>query len=173
MADGTRVSQINDGRSLVRLRVALNHAEAATRQIALPAAGTWSGTDPQMAWISPDQWLIVSRKETPDELIERCTAALDGMLHHTVNASDALHCLVVEGAGARTLLAMGSGVDLHPARFTAGQCVRTRLARLAVVIVACQDERFELYVDRSVAAYLTDWLSHAGRDPLVGAFHST
>lgn len=169
MAEPTIVRRVDDGRVLVRLRVALPQAEAAARQLALPPAGAWSGVDPRALWVSPDQWLLVSRKQSADVLIARCAQALEGVLHHAVDSSDALHCLSLEGAGARTLLAMGSGVDFHPERFKAGQCARTRLAKVAVLIAVFEGERFELYADRSVGAYLVDWFHQAGRDPLVGA----
>lgn len=169
MAEPRIVQRVDDDRSLVRLRVALTHAEAAARRLELPSAGAWSGADPQALWVGPDQWLLVSHRQSADALIARCGQALEGVLHHAVDSSDALHCLVVEGAGARMLLAMGSGVDFDPGRFKAGQCARTRLAKVAVLIAALESERFELYADRSVSVYLTDWFDQAGRDPLVGA----
>lgn len=169
MAEPRIVPRVDDGRSLVRLRVTLSGAEAAAQRLELPPAGAWSGADPQALWVGPDQWLLVSRRQTPDALIEHCGQALEGVLHHAVDSSDALHCLAVEGVGARTLLAMGSGVDFDAGRFKAGQCARTRLAKVAVLIAALEGERFELYADRSVGAYLTNWLHQAGRDPLVGA----
>jgi heterotetrameric sarcosine oxidase gamma subunit len=167
MAEPGIVQRVDDGRTLVRLRVALPQADAAARRLELPPAGAWSGADPQALWAAPDQWLLVSRQQSPDALIAHCAGALAGVLHHAVDESDALHCLALEGAGARTLLAMGSGVDFDPERFKAGRCARTRLAKVAVLVAALEGERFELYADRSIGAYLLDWFHQAGRDPLV------
>lgn len=170
MAELRIVNRVDDGRSMVRLRVALRQAPEAAHALSLPeAAGTWSGADPQALWLSPDQWLLVSRARSADGLIDDCGRRLAGVLHHAIDSTDALACLALEGDGARRLLAMGSGVDFDAACFQAGQCVRTRFARIATVIVALEGGRFELYVDRSVGAYLADWLQNAVRDPLVGA----
>jgi len=36
-------------------------------------------------------------------------------------------------------------------------------------IVAVGDNHFDLYLDRSHALYLADWLAHAGEDPMTHA----
>ena len=62
---------------------------------------------------------------------------------------------------------MGCGIDMHPNAFMTGQCVRTHFANVALLIVAVEDDYFNLYVDRSLARYLRDWLSKAGEDPIT------
>lgn len=37
-------------------------------------------------------------------------------------------------------------------------------------IVATGNSDFDLYVDRSYASYLQDWLTAAGKDPITRAF---
>ena len=65
------------------------------------------------------------------------------------------------------LLAMGCGIDMHKSAFTTGQCVRTHFANVLLFIVAVDDDNFDLYVDRSHARYLRDWLLSAGEDPIT------
>jgi len=63
---------------------------------------------------------------------------------------------------------MGCGIDMHPGAFAPGQCVRTHFANIVLLIVAVEDHRFDLYLDRSHARYLGDWFANAGDDPLTG-----
>jgi len=64
-------------------------------------------------------------------------------------------------------LAMGCGIDMHPSSFATGQCVRTNFAQVPIFIVATGDLEFDLYVDRSYAHYLQEWLSDAAKDPIT------
>ena len=73
----------------------------------------------------------------------------------------------MSGPASRTVLAMGCGIDLHPGAFSPGDCVRTNFAQVLLLIVAVGDKHFELYVDRSEARYLSDWISGAGEDPIT------
>ena len=157
-------------RSLVRLRVAMPDADRAAAQMQLPTEPLrWAGADPTAMWVSPDQWLLASAAGSPEQLIRRCEIALGDILHHATDASDALICIEVEGAGARGLLAMLSGVDFDATRLWAGQCVRTRMAKVAVLVRALDNDRFELFVDRSVGEYLERWLRCCARDPVHSA----
>ena len=125
----------------------------------------WSGTSPAALWVSPDQWLLIDEVRSVEQLIGYCDAALGEILHNATDSSDALTCMTVEGVGARGLLAMFSGVDCDAGRFAPGQCVRTRMAKVAVLVRAMIDDRFELFVDRSVGPYLEQWLHRAAHDP--------
>jgi sarcosine oxidase subunit gamma len=74
---------------------------------------------------------------------------------------------VIAGSGARDLLAMGSGVDFHPMVFGSGKCLRTRIAKLAVIVRALAEERFELFVDRSASQYFREYLDRNSRDAVL------
>ena len=157
-------------RPLVRLRVAMTEAERAAELMQLPAEPLrWSGSDPAALWVSPDQWLLVGESGSPGQLIQRCEDRLGGILHNATDATDALTCIAVEGAGARGLLAMLSGIDFHASRFRPGQCARTRMAKVAVLVRSVEGHRFELFVDRSVGAYLELWLRRSAQDPIHAA----
>jgi len=155
-------------RGLVRLRVPLAEAARTAAALQLPAQPThWSGSDPAALWMSPDQWLLVGEHASAEQLLELCRTRLGNLLYSATDASDALSCVRVEGRRARALLAMGSGVDIERSVLTPGRCLRTRFARVAVLLRVLADERFELYVDRSIAHYLEQWLQRAARDPLL------
>ena len=165
MADVALVTAPHAGRAYVRLRVALRDAESAGRELGLPLAPLTSRAgEPTALWIAPDQWLLMSSDETAEILAGRIERSLGDLLHHATDASDALACFVVSGRAARGLLAMGSGVDFDERAFGPGRCVRTRFAKIAVVVHCVAADRFELIFDRSVVLYLEQWLRRAITD---------
>ena len=81
-----------------------------------------------------------------------------------VDLSQALSVVRVEGSAAADLLAKGCGLDLHPRSFPAGRCARTRFASIPVLfdhVGAAAQSAFDLYVARSLSAYLHSWLADA------------
>jgi sarcosine oxidase subunit gamma len=168
MAEVAILAGHGEHRALVRLRVRMQDAARAAAALLLPVEPLASaGQDPVALWMSPDQWLLVSESASAADVMNRCGKALGDILHNATDASDALACFLVEGPGARDLLATGSGVDFDDRAFPPGRCVRTRFAKLAVVVHAVGAERFELIFDRSAAQYLEQWLRRALMD--VGA----
>lgn len=161
--------QAIERRSIVRLRVRLKGAEAASHALQLPTALNWSGGDPAAHWLGPDQWLLTSDAQPAVDLIRHIDRNLPDQLHAATDMSSGNACFALSGPAARTVLAMGCGIDLHPAKFKAGQCLRTHFAQVALFIVAVDELRFDLYVDRSCSRYLLDWFANAGEDPLVQA----
>jgi heterotetrameric sarcosine oxidase gamma subunit len=154
------------GRTLVRLRVPLAEVAEAAARLDLPIEPLSSrGEAPSVLWIAPDQWLLVDDTASASELIEGVRSRLGTVLHSATDASDALACFLVGGSAGRGLLAMASGVDFDRSSFGPGKCVRTRFAKLAVVIRAIEADRFELFFDSSAAEYLERWLRRA----MVGA----
>lgn len=125
------------------------------------AASRWNGDDPVFCRTAPDAWLLMSAQHAAADLVE---AARDGCGRRSFAAtdvSDAHVALAVEGPQAVDLLARGCGLDLADAVFGQDACTRTRLAQLPVMIRRVSHERYELLVDRSMAAWLHDWLLDA------------
>ena len=152
MPDVALSTEPNADRAYVRLRLQLRDAEAAARALGLPLAPLTSRTgEPTALWIAPDQWLLSSSVEGAEALIGRVGNALGDLLHHATDATDALQCFVLSGRDARGVLAMGAGVDFDPRAFAPGHCVRTRFAKVAVVVHCVAAGHFELIFDRSVA----------------------
>jgi sarcosine oxidase subunit gamma len=159
-----------DGRSIVRLRVRSRGADAAEKALQLPQEAFHSQHgDPMAYWIGPDQWLLTSENKPVAEILEHIEGALAGQLYAATNMSSGYTCFAISGSAARTALAMGCGVDMHETAFTTGSCVRTRFSQVPLFIVATGNFEFDLYVDRSYANYLQDWLTAAGKDPITHA----
>lgn len=164
---GFELNQV-DGRSMVRLRVRPSSADAAGRALQLPQqALQWQGEDPKACWLGPDQWLLTSDTKPAKDIISHIDSTLSGQLYAATDMSSHHVCFALKGPAARTLLAMGCGIDMHRSAFTPGQCVRTHFAKVLLFIVVVEDNSFDLYVDRSHARYLNDWLLNAGEDPIT------
>ena len=163
---GFDLQQIKD-RSIVNLRVRPQAADAASKALELPPALQWRAGDPAAHWLGPDQWLLTSDTQAAEDIRCHIDRTLSGQLHAATDISSANVCFALKGPAARTVLAMGCGIDMHQGEFTPGQCVRTRLANVQLLIVAVEEIRFDLYLDRSHALYLADWLAQAGEDPLT------
>ena len=157
-----------DGRSMVRLRVRPSEADASGEALQLPQqASRWRAGDPNACWLGPDQWLLTSDSRPAADIISHIEGTLTGQLHAATDMSSCYQCFALKGPAARTILAMGCGIDLHTSAFKTGQCVRTHFANVLLLIVAVEDNHFDLYLDRSHARYLSDWLVNSGEDPMT------
>lgn len=144
--------------SIVSLKIARKSLESARDRLKLASPLHAAGTDPESLWLGPDRWLLVSDSTTPNAIVRNCDERLTGILHNAVDYSAGLAVLRLIGPNARQLLASGSGMDSRSASFPSRSCCRTRLAQIAAVIVAGSLGHFDIYVDRSYATYLEDWL---------------
>ncbi len=158
----------SDQRTIIRLRVRPDSADAAVKAMQLPQQALQSQDGkPAVHWLGPDQWLLTSENESVADILAHIDNVLSGQLFAATDMSSGLTCFSLSGQSSRTLLAMGCGIDMHPDSFGAGQCIRTRFAQVPVFIVATGDIEFNLYVDRSYAHYLHEWLTAAGEDPIT------
>ncbi len=169
---GFELQQI-DGRSMVQLRVRPDSADAAGSALEIPQqALQWASGDPAAYWIGPDQWLLSSDIKTADEIISFIGSTLSGQVYAATNMSSGKVCFALSGRAARMILAMGCGIDMHDSMFTVGQCVQTNFAHVLLLIVATEENSFDLYVDRSHAGYLRNWIIRSGEDPITRDFEN-
>ena len=117
-----------------------------------------------VAWMSPDELLLLVDYDKADAVTAEITAAMAGEHHMAVNVSDARAVFLIKGQGAREVLAKGAPVDLSPEVFGVGDLRRSRIGQLAAAFWMTDDETFELVCFRSVGAFMFDWLSTAARD---------
>ena len=118
-----------------------------------------------IAWLGPDEWLVVSPPDVKDGLAAKLQGALTG-LHVSVNDISGGQTIIrLRGARARDLLNKGCPLDLHPRAFRAGQCAQSHIAKSNALIIQLDDRpTYDVVVRRSFADYLARWFKHAGME---------
>lgn len=131
----------------------------------LPTApNTWVPTGTGRAvWLGPDEWLLSSSTETPEQLEARFRAAVLPLGGSATDVSAQRIGLRLTGARVRDVLAKGCSIDLHPRVFARGSSAQTLLGQAGVVLMALSDagDDYVVLVRSSFAGYLADWLLDA------------
>ena len=152
--------------AMVDVRLGAVPAEAsAALGVDLPTApNTWepAGTG-RVVWLGPDEWLLSSTTETPEELEARVRAAVLPLGGSAADVSAQRIGLRLTGARVRDVLAKGCSIDLHPRVFGRGSSAQTTLGQAGVVLLALSDavDDVVVLVRSSFAGYLADWLLDA------------
>jgi len=123
-----------------------------------------------LAWMSPDEVLVMCDYHAVDAGLEKIAKALKGQHHLATNVSDARAVLRVEGDFAREVIAKLAPVDLHPDTFKTGDFRRTRLGQVAAAFWMTDADTFEVICFRSVAQYAFDLLAMSAKAGRVGHF---
>lgn len=115
-----------------------------------------------VAWLGPDEWLVLTEVDAQDGLAAELRAAL-GEVHSAVtDVTGGQTVIAVHGRRAADVLAKGTPLDLHPRVFGAGCCAQTLVAKSAAFIRVLEPgDAFEIVVRRSFADYLWQWLRDA------------
>ena len=125
---------------------------------------TWVPADVGGAvWLGPDEWLLTSTAETPEELEARVRAAVVPLGGSAADVSAQRITLRLRGTRVRDVLAKGCAIDLHPRVFGEGRSAQTTLGQAGVVLLALGDagDDYLVFVRSSFAGYLADWLLDA------------
>ena len=152
--------------AMVDVRLGTVSPEARTRLgVDLPTiANTWVPADAGRAvWLGPDEWLLSSTAETPEEFESRVRAAVLPLGGSATDVSAQRIGLRLTGARVRDVLAKGCSIDLHPRSFGRGSSAQTALGQAGVVLLALSDagDDYAVLVRSSFAGYLADWLLDA------------
>ncbi|WP_243612001.1 sarcosine oxidase subunit gamma [Shimia aestuarii] len=123
-----------------------------------------SGEKGAVAWMSPDELLVICDHGAAEDIIASLNAALAGEHVLVVNVSDARAVFKVSGECAREVIAKLAPVDLAPGAFEPGMMRRTRFAQVAAAFWMNDDGSFEIICFRSVARYVFDLLCVASVD---------
>lgn len=163
--DNVRI-RILSGRSILRLKSwasGLAQADAKIRIAGLDfptEVGAIAAGELRALCTGPSDWQLIApgalslpARGVIEEDCARQSIAL-------VDLSSGLSVLEVSGPGTRGVLAKACGLDFEPRVFAFPRCARARLAQLAVVIDVHEGgDAVDLYVARSHASWLTEWLS--------------
>lgn len=123
-----------------------------------------------LAWMSPDELLVLVPYDRVAGAIAKIDAALTGSHYLAENVSDARALIVVEGDYAREVIAKLAPVDLHPDHFIVGDFRRTHLGQVVAAFWMRDDDTFAVICFRSVADYTFDLLAASAKAGRVGHF---
>ena len=124
-----------------------------------------TGPGGAVIWLGPDEWLVVDGPDRADDIAGSLRRALSGMRHSVTDVSAARTVIEIAGADARLVLAKGCPLDVHASVFFPHRTAQTLLAKTRVLIQCCDAApKFRLFVARSFAAYLTEWLADAAAE---------
>lgn len=114
-----------------------------------------------VAWLGPDEWLVVSQAEAPTVAAE-LRDALGGDPGSVVDVSANRTTLELSGPAARQVLEKGCPLDLHPRAFGPGRAVSTTVGPVPVLLWQVDDApTYRLFPRSSFADYLARWLIDA------------
>lgn len=119
--------------------------------------------DQGIAWMSPDELLVLCAYDTVTASLEEMRKALGKTHSLAVDVSDARASFRVSGSGARETMAKLAPVDLRTTQFTPGMFRRTRMAQVPAAFWMPEDDVFQIICFRSNAQYLFDVLVMAAQ----------
>ena len=134
---------------------------AATLGVALPGTmGLTTGEGVALAWMSPDELMVLCAYDAAPALADRIAAATAGDHALVAVVSDARSIFAVEGKLARDVIAKVSPAEVGTV--TEGQVRRTRFAQVAGAFWRVEGG-FEVMCFRSQSPYVYGLLSNAAR----------
>jgi heterotetrameric sarcosine oxidase gamma subunit len=117
-----------------------------------------------LLWIAPETWLLIVPPEPPGTLAPRLASVL-GPAGAVVDQSHGLAALRLSGARARSVLAKGCRIDLHPKAFRTGQVARTIMAQVPTILHQTDElPSYRLLVPRTLAISYVDFLLDASAE---------
>ncbi|WP_294226605.1 sarcosine oxidase subunit gamma family protein [uncultured Shimia sp.] len=132
--------------------------KAATGAVLPAQRKVTSGDTGAVAWMSPDELLVVVDYDAANEAVATLTDALKGSHALVANVSDARAVFRLSGDSSRDVLAKLAPVDFSKDAFAAGDIRRSRIAQVPAAVWGNEDGSFEVICFRSVAQYVFDVL---------------
>lgn len=118
-----------------------------------------------IAWMSPDELLLMTPWAEHAAALAKMQAALSGAFLNVTDVSQARALFSVTGADAlvREVVAKLMPVDLAPGAFPPGNLRRSRLGQVSAAVWCVAPGRLEIVCFRSVADYAFNLLKDAAR----------
>lgn len=160
---------------MVSLRADLPAAARAVQRVTgaeIPAVRQMTaGKGCRVAWMSPDELMILCLHDRAGRMVFDLTEALTGQHHLAVDVSDARAMFALEGApGAlRDVLAKVTPADIGA--LAPGEMRRTRLQQAAAAIWFEGEGAARVICFRSVARYVFDLLAVSAREEGAVGYH--
>jgi len=167
-SDGHRALKVGEirGFTLVQL-AALNGTLPALSVAAQPLLGNLPSSigEPSTARgrlvfkTGPQQYWVVS--PASDDVAGQLQSIVAPEVGAVTSLSHSRTRLFIEGPAARQVLSTGIAIDLHPDCFPAGDFALTGVHHTPVLLHHAASDRYELYVLRTFAEWVWDWLIDA------------
>lgn len=140
---------------------ALSDAIREAFYIGLPEPGTARFGKADLIWSAPQQWLLVA---PPDVSVATLAQRLDGLAAVT-DQSDGRALVAISGRDARSALAKGFAIDLHPDQFKPGSAAIAGVAHLSLQLWQRDDiPTFVVAAPRGFAGSVWSWLTGAAAE---------
>jgi sarcosine oxidase subunit gamma len=121
--------------------------------------------DFRILWLGPTEWWVVTTGGAEEKLVADLRQAFTGQHAAVIDVSESRTVITLSGPSARAVLARGCSLDLHPRAFGPGQCAQTGLTKANIMLDQIDaTPSFDVYVLKSFADYLWQWLGLIGRD---------
>lgn len=167
-ATGERTLLIEAHPPLVLAQLALYRdgaprAQAVVRAVLgldLPVSATVVGVagDVRVYRTGPEQYWV----RAPDErTVAALSTALDPRDGAVTPLSSSRALVSIDGPSVRDVLAKGLAIDLDPSVFRVGQFAQTGLHHVGVLVERRAEQGFDLYLPRTFAVTLLEWLTDA------------
>jgi len=108
--------------------------------------------------VGPEQFWVAGPE---DARVTSLRHAVPGPIGSITSLSHARTRLFIEGPAAREILAKGIALDLHPDVFRCNACALTGLQGTPILLHRAGLDRYELYVLRTFADWIWEWLTDA------------
>lgn len=172
---GPRAVALTEVPFLTMVNVRVDPAsEAATRiekVLGAPLPRECGETTDTVAWLGPDEWLVVSEGAEPTLLTAELREALGSAPGSVVDVSANRTTLELTGPAARAVLEKGCPLDLHPRSFGPGRAVQTTLGPVPVLLwQTAATPSYRIFPRASFADYAARWVMDAMKEfggPLV------
>lgn len=109
-------------------------------------------------WLGPGDWLV---RFGSDATVPQEWDRMPSGRYVAIDTSDLWFTVRLDGVYSRDVLAKGCALDFDPARFPPSTAAVTQLARIRALIHHVEGCAYDVYVERSYAAYVWTWLDDA------------
>jgi sarcosine oxidase subunit gamma len=125
------------------------------------------GTDPTALWCAPDDWLAYSRTLSAAAMTDWAATFTSQAALVVTDVSSASVVLELSGVRAVDVLMRDCSLDLEGDAVAVGACAQTLFAQTGVMIHRVAPQTWRLFVERSVAVHVWEWLVDASGPALA------
>jgi len=164
MKEKTPIAKINLRGNLNNIEFVTNAEKILEMPLPKRAGDTSAKEKITLLWLGPNEWILVSNFEIAKEtnIYELEQVLFDGIskpnLGAVTNVTDHFTIFTLSGTNIFKILCKGCPYDFESKNFSDNKAVRTIINHIDVTIHRKNKNNIDLYVRRSFANYLWNWL---------------